>query len=106
MMYSLLSFHTLLNPLNYPYDYFAEKTSVRICAIMFTIGLCLIAIAAVILIFTHLLSKSNDYGDEDSSGLRKGFEDEKNIGASAGMDLAVGSFYSMKKFKYEDITKR
>lgn len=70
------------------------------------IALCVVAICSITLIITHLLTKSNDFGDEDEFKLRKGGESTKNIGADLGADISVGSAYSMKHYYAEDVTKR
>ena len=81
-------------------------TGVRILALMTILILCLLAISAIILLFTRLLEKSNDYGDEDTLGLRKGDEESKNIGSSLGEDLAVGSLHSMKNFRADEVSRK
>ncbi|MBR5976097.1 MAG: hypothetical protein IK020_13095 [Clostridiales bacterium] len=81
-------------------------TDVRILALMSTLILCLLAVGAIILLFTHLLEKSNDYGDEDTLGLRGGDELSKNIGSSLGEDLAVGSLHSMKNFRADEVSRK
>ncbi|MBO4687079.1 MAG: hypothetical protein J5636_01065 [Clostridiales bacterium] len=80
--------------------------NVRILAFITIFALCLLAIGAIILLFTRLLEKSNDYGDEDTLGLRSGDELSKNIGSSLGSDLAVGSLHSMKNFRVDEVSRK
>ena len=84
-------------------DYVSD---VRLLALVTILALCLLAIGAIILLFTRLLAKSNDYGDEDTLGLRSGDELSKNIGSSLGSDLAVGSLHSMKNFRVDEVSRK
>ena len=79
---------------------------VRLLALITILALCLLAVGAIILLFTRLLEKSNDYGDEDTLGLRSGDELSKNIGSSLGSDLAVGSLHSMKNFRVDEVSRK
>lgn len=69
------------------------------------IALCVIVISCVILLFVHIVTKSNDFGDEDTTGLHKGSESTRHIGAEFGSDIAVNSSLSMKHFSVKDVSK-
>lgn len=86
--------------------YSTVAEDVRAFALLAILSLCLLSIGAIILLFTRLLEKSNDYGDEDTLGLRKGDADSKNIGSSLGEDLAVGSLHSMKNFRADEVSRK
>ncbi len=69
------------------------------------IFLCIIVFCCVTLLFIHIVTKSNDFGDEDTSGMRKGGSSTRNIGAEFGSDIAVNSSLSMKHFTVKDVSK-
>ena len=75
-------------------------------ALLAIIALCFLIVGAIILLFTHLLEKSNDYGDDDMLGLRKGDSESKTIGSSLGEDLAVGALHSMKNFRADEVSRK
>ena len=68
--------------------------------------LAVLAMAGIILLFVKLLSKSNDFGDEDDQHMRSFLEAGKPIGHDLSSDLSVGSMASMTKFRYNEVSKK
>ena len=97
----------LLKPVSYSSAYYSSMAEdVFLITLILVIALCILSVAGILLFTVHRLSKSNDYGDEDTMGLRKGFAEEKNIGSSMGTELSLGSAYCMKNFRYDEVTKK
>ncbi len=80
-------------------------TDIKVMSIVISILLCFLAIAVVAFILARILSKKNNYGDEDVMGVRKGFGTHRTIGSSTSADISVGSLYCMKHFQAKEISK-
>lgn len=78
---------------------------INVMSICIAILLCFLAVAVVAYILARILSKKNNYGDEDVMGIRKGFGTHKTIAASTSADISVGSLYCMKHFQATEISK-
>ena len=79
---------------------------VRKFAIIITMLLCVLALAVVMLVVAKILEKKNDYGDEDEMHMRKSRASSVSVNARVYSDLASGSINCMKRFTYNEVTKR
>ncbi|MBP5492128.1 MAG: hypothetical protein J6Y08_04725 [Clostridiales bacterium] len=78
----------------------------KIGLLVTTICLCVLAVTLIMRFIVKALTKSNDYGDDDLLGMRKGLDETKNIGSELGSDLGVGSSNAMKRFGCTEVTKK
>ncbi|MBO4747756.1 MAG: hypothetical protein J5607_06870 [Clostridiales bacterium] len=79
---------------------------VRMFAVIITLILCVLALAVVMLVVAKILEKKNDYGDEDELHMRKAGGFSGSVDARMSVDIASGSVNCMKRFHYEEVTKR
>ena len=80
-------------------------SDIKIMSVAIAFLLCFLAIAIVAFILARILSKKNNYGDEDVMGVREGFGTHRTIASSTSADISVGSLYCMKHFQATEITK-
>lgn len=82
------------------------KESLKLLVVILALELSVLAVLAILNFMARILSRSNDFGDDDDMGIKKGMSgDFTNAGAGLGTDLSSGSLNCMKKFKYTDITR-
>ncbi len=75
-------------------------------AVAMTVMLCILAVSIVLIVVVHILSKKNDFGDEDFEEIRKNTGGKAEYaGSDLGAEISSGSLICMKNFHYEEVNK-